>query len=92
MSYTWDEDKRQATIAARGLDFADAEKIFQRGAFTWEDSRFAYGEQRFITLGLLGTDVVVLVHTEDEEEIRVISMRKADRDEQDLYHRNVGFL
>ncbi len=40
MSYTWDEDKRQATIAARGLDSADAEKIFQRGAFTWEDSRW----------------------------------------------------
>ena len=92
MRYTWDEDKRQATIAARGLDFADAEKIFQRGAFTWEDTRFAYGEQRFITLGLLGADVVALVHTEGKEEIRVISLRKADRNEQNLYYRNVGFL
>ena len=91
MRFTWDEAKRQTTLRARGLDFADAEQVFERGTFTWEDKRFAYGEQRFITLGMLGAEVVVLVHTESEDEIQVISMRRAEKDEQALYLRNVGF-
>ncbi len=91
MRVTWDENKRQATLSARGLDFADADKVFERGTFTWEDTRFAYGEQRFITLGLLGTEIVVVAHTESQDHIHVISMRKADKNEQDLYFRNAGF-
>ncbi len=90
MRFTWDENKRQATLQARGLDFAHANRIFERGTFTWEDTRNAYGEQRFITLGSLDADVIVLVHTESDERIRVISMRKAYKDEQDLYFENVG--
>lgn len=91
MRFTWDEDKRRATLKARGLDFARAEQVFERPTFTWEDSRFHYGEQRFVTLGLLGTAVVVLAHTETEDRIHVISIRKADKDEQELYFRNAGF-
>ncbi len=91
MRFTWDENKRQATLKARGLDFARAERVFERATFTWEDARREYGEQRFITLGLLDVDVIVLVHTESDDTIRVISMRKADNDEQDLYFKNVGF-
>ncbi len=91
MRFTWDEEKRQATLKARGLNFADAERVFERGTFTWEDTRFAYGERRFVTLGMLGAEVIVLVHTESEDEIQVISMRKAESNEQGIYFRNVGF-
>jgi uncharacterized DUF497 family protein len=51
-----------------------------------EDDRHHYGEQRFITLGLLSGRVVVVVHTEREDRVRVISVRKATRNEQQLYH------
>ncbi len=91
MRFTWDEGKRQATLKARGLDLADARKVLARGTFSWEDTRLEYGEQRFITLGLLGAEVVVLVHTESDDHIHAISLRKAERHEQDLYYRNVGF-
>lgn len=58
--------------------------------FTFEDDRKDYGEQRWVTLGLLQEKVVVIVHTESESEIRIISMREADKDEQLLFFSNFG--
>ncbi len=54
-----------------------------------EDDREDYGEQRWVTLGLLEDRVVIVVHTETEEEIRIISMRKAIKNEQRLFFRNL---
>ena len=53
--------------------------------FTFEDDRFSYGEQRFVTLGLLAGVPVSVVHTENENEIRVISFRKATKRESQIY-------
>jgi hypothetical protein len=53
--------------------------------FTFEDDRFSYGEQRFVTLGLLAGVAVSVVHTENEYEIRVISFRKASKRESQIY-------
>jgi uncharacterized DUF497 family protein len=46
-------------------------------------------EQRFVTLGLLDGIVAVLVHTETDDEIRVISFRRATKNEQKLYFTNI---
>jgi uncharacterized DUF497 family protein len=54
--------------------------------FTFEDDRFSYGEQRFVTLGLLAGLTVSVVHTENEYEIRVISFRKASKRESQIYY------
>jgi len=89
MQYTWDEPKRQKNLNKRGLDFAEAEKVFRGQTFTFEDDRMDYGELRWVTLGFLGDRVVVVVHTETEDEIRIISMRKAVRNEQILFFRNL---
>ncbi len=43
-----------------------------------------------IGIGLLDFLVVLVVHVESDEEIRIISMRKADSDETDLYYQNTG--
>ena len=49
---------------------------YSRGStYTVEDDRFAYEEHRFITLGLLKDTVVPIVHTETEEEIRILPTR-----------------
>jgi uncharacterized DUF497 family protein len=53
--------------------------------FTFEDDRFSYGEQRFVTLGLLAGITVSVAHTENEYEIRVISFRKATKRESQIY-------
>jgi uncharacterized protein len=89
MRFIWDEPKRQANLNKPGVDFTDAERVFAGPTFTFEDDREDYGEQRWVTLGLLGVKVVVIVHTETEAEIRVISMREADKDEQLLFFTNL---
>jgi uncharacterized DUF497 family protein len=89
MRFTWPEPKRQVTLKGRGLDFAHAEHVFAGPTFTFEDEREDYGEERWVRLGLLRDKVVVIVHTETEDEIRVISMREADKDEQLLFFSNL---
>lgn len=88
MRFSWHEPKRQITLKRRGLDFAHAEQVFMGPTFTFEDDRKDYGEQRWVSLGLLREKVVVIVHTESEDEIRIISMREADKDEQILFFSN----
>lgn len=92
MRFTWDETKRQANLSKHGLDFADAEEVFAGPLVLLEDTRKDYGEQRMIGIGLLGFLVVLIVHVESDEEIRVISMRKADSNETDLFYRNAGYF
>lgn len=91
MKFTWDEVKRQANLAKHGLDFADARKVFAGPMVLFEDSRRDYGEQRMIGIGLLKSLVVLIVHVESDDHIRIISMRKADRDETDIYYQNAGY-
>lgn len=89
MRFTWHEVKRQSTLEKRGLDFADAELVFDGPLFTFEDDRHDYGEQRWVSIGLLRDKVVVIVHTETENEIRIISMREAEKYEQHLFFSNL---
>ena len=88
MKFTWHEQKRESNLGKHGLDFAQVHKVFKGMTFTFEDNRFDYGEQRFISIGLLN-DVVVIVHTETSKEIRIISMRRANKNEQELYFKNL---
>ena len=85
MEFTWSETKRAANLKAHGLDFVDAPRVYEGLTFTFEDDRLSYGEQRFITLGLLAGFPVSIVHTESEHEIRIISFRKATNRETDIF-------
>ncbi len=87
---TWDARKRQMNLKKHGLDFIDAEEVFEGVTYTFEDDRFHYGEQRFVTLGLLRGHVLSLVHTEEGDHIHMISMRKATRREQEIYFQNIA--
>lgn len=83
--FAWSERKRCLNIKQHGLDFVDAPAVFAGLTFTYEDDRFSYREQRFVTLGLLAGIPVSVVHTETAHEIRIISFRKATRREAHLY-------
>lgn len=89
MRVVWDEAKRRANVRKHGLDFADAEQVLAGITWTIEDRRFDYGERRYLTPGMLRDTVVVMAHTETPSAIRVISMRKATRNEQILYFQNI---
>ena len=92
MRYVWDEAKHQANLKKHGLDFADAPEVFAGPMVLIEDSRADYGEKRMIGIGLLDCLVVLIAHVESDETIRIISMRKADSDETDLFYQNAGYF
>ena len=77
MRFVRSERKRSLNLKKHGLDFTDVQVVFEGLTFTYEDDRFAYGEERFITMGLLAGVPVSIAHTEANDEIRVISFRKA---------------
>ena len=85
MRITFDPAKRDRTLAERGLDFARAAEVFAGRQLTGEDSRFAYGEQRLITVGVLDGRMVVVVWTPRGNARHVISMRKANEREKAKY-------
>jgi uncharacterized DUF497 family protein len=82
MDFEWDEDKRQANIRKHGIDFVDVPAVFDGYTMTVEDTRFAYEELRYVTIGLLQGRVVAVAHTERGGKIRIISARKATRYEE----------
>lgn len=90
MQFEWDEKKRLFNLEKHAIDFQDAMTAFETPFLTLEDKRFDYGEKRFITLGLMQGRVIVVVHTEREETIRLISARKANKYEQDEYHKRTS--
>ncbi len=60
MRYTFDPEKNAANLKKHGYDFEDAPQMIESDrTVTFEDRRFAYDEQRFITLGMLRGEVVV---------------------------------
>lgn len=89
MRFSWDERKRRLNLKEHGLDFVDTPRVFEGPTFTFEDDRFAYDEQRFVTLGFLAGMVVSLVHTESSSRIHVISFRKATRNEEAILFKNL---
>jgi uncharacterized protein len=86
-----DEAKRRLNLRKHGIDFTDAEGIFRGVTLTAEDTREDYGEQRFLTLGLLEDQVVSVAHTEQIEEIRIISIRKATKHEARFYFSQITY-
>ena len=89
MRFTWHEAKRESNLRDHGLDFVDVGEVFAGPTLTYEDDRFAYGEERFVTLGLLRSIVVSIVHTETPRRIHIISFRKATKHEQAIFFKNL---
>lgn len=81
----WDETKRTENLRKHGLDFMDVENLLEGYTVTLEDDRFNYSERRFLTFDTSGGRVLAMVHTEEDDEVRVISMRKAIRREEQSY-------
>jgi uncharacterized DUF497 family protein len=86
----FDPVKRLRTLEARGLDMAEAGKVFDGPAMTFADVRFDYGEARFVTVGLLSGRMVVLAWTPRGNARRIISMRKANEREQERFGPRLG--
>jgi len=82
MAISYDPAKRDEALAERGLDFADAEELFDGLTLTLPDLRQDYGEDRFQTYGLLDGRLVMVVWTQRGEDRQIMSMRKCNEREQ----------
>lgn len=90
MEISFDPAKRKKTLSERGLDFADAPRLFAGLTYTQPDDRFDYAEARFQTFGLLDERLVMVVWAETKTGRRVISMRKCNEREQSWFGQQLG--
>ena len=87
MFIEFDQAKRDLTLQERGLDFADAMAVYNDSSVTFLDDRKNYGEDRFVTVGMLCGRTIVLVWTPRGEGRRIVSMRYANEREITRYAR-----
>ena len=86
MLFEWDDVKEKINIAKHGLDFGTAALVFQ------DENRieFSTDEDRYITIGQINgiavTVIIMVVYTERERAIRLISARKATPQEGRMYY------
>jgi uncharacterized DUF497 family protein len=88
MRYEWDEGKRSANFAQHGTNFSEAEQFDWTTAVEARDTRFDYGEERWIALGMIGNRLHVLIYTIRHGNIRLISLRRANLREKKYYEEN----
>lgn len=90
MKFEWDENKRRENLRKHGFDFADVWRVFESNRVIFIDDRFDYGELRLVTIGLLSGRIVTVTYTEDDETNRIISFRKATKNEQTKYIKGIA--
>ena len=85
MPYEWDEDKRRENLLKHELDFGEIE-FFQWNTAS-ESPSPRYGEMRWLAIGYIGSRLHVVVYAERGDNIRIISLRKANAREERRYAR-----
>ena len=88
IEFEWDDAKAAENQRKHGVSFAFAVRAFRDPyAIEWIDDREAYGEERTILLAAADGSILVVIYTERGDRIRLISARRATRNEQDRYYR-----
>lgn len=89
MEFEWDEEKELKNIKSHGIDFSTAALVFgDPNRIEKYDEIHSNNEDRFITIGIInGVEIVVMVvYTERENVIRIISARLAEKNEKEAYY------
>lgn len=88
MKFEWDEAKNRRNIRKHGFDFADAPEVFLGPMLARPDTREDYGEERWIGIGFLRGRAVVLAFAQlAPGVIRIISLRKAAKNEREAFEK-----
>ena len=87
IGFEWDEVKVDANLAKHGVSFDEGQTVFgDPNTITLFDNEHADAEDRFVNIGLSSNGrVLVVVHAEADERIRLISCRRATAREQRQY-------
>jgi len=87
MEFLWDARKDRTNQRKHGVGFREAATVFEDFlSTTFPDPDHSLSEERFLTVGesAIGR-ILVVAHTEHDEEIRIISARRASRREREFY-------
>jgi len=92
MRFEWDEDKSRSNRKKHGVPFEAAVRVFGDPLLLVTKDRIVDGERRWHAIGAVETAILLVVHvyrTEsehgEEETVRIISARPADRRERRRY-------
>ena len=89
LTFEWDSRKAKSNLAKHGVGFEEASTIFDDlSSLTIPDPEHSLSEERYVTMGRAFTGkLLVVVHTERGDNIRVISARRASRRERKFYEK-----
>jgi uncharacterized protein len=96
MKFEWDEKKNKANLKKHKISFEMAVYVFSdEEAITIFDEEHSSDENRWVTIGRIkNSNIIVVIHTErirkNYEYIRIISARKADKEETNFYFESIG--
>ena len=87
LDFEWHDAKAEANLRAHGVSFELAKTVFKDPfAIEFLDDRQDYGEDRYVIIVMAEAQVLLfLAYAEREERVRIISARRATRDEQEHY-------
>ena len=86
VKFEWDK-KNLENIKKHSISFETASKIFEGVVLTRIDDRMDYGEKREISIGEVeGIVVVVVAHMKRLDKTRIISARKVNKKEREIYY------
>jgi uncharacterized protein len=87
IKFEWDSHKARQNLRKHGIDFDEATTVFADIlSVTIPDPDHSQDDERWVTMGLSNRHrLLVVLHTEEEETIRIISVRAADRLERRKY-------
>jgi uncharacterized protein len=87
VSFEWDAQKAKNNLQKHLVDFEEARTIFDDlQLITVLDDEYSQDEDRYITIGLSSKNRILMVaHTERNDKIRIISARKATKNEEEFY-------
>lgn len=89
LEFEWDTEKEKINISKHGIDFETASHVFfDENRIEKYDEKHSYDEDRYITIGTINgvAIVVMVVYTERDSAIRIISARKATKREREEYY------
>lgn len=91
MQFEWDEEKNMINIQKHGFGFETALHVFaDENRIEYYDEYHSGEEERYITIGMVDNVlmVIMVVYTERDDKIRLISARKATKREKEDYYGN----
>ncbi len=87
MEFEWNSDKATGNLQKHGVTFQEAATVFGDVlSLTFPDPDHSVGEDRYVTIGMSRlAQLLVVSHTDRSDRIRIISARRATRQEQRVY-------